>query len=274
MFEYDLHVHTTASDGILTPAEVIMLACQCGLRGIAITDHDTVNGVIDPNLFKLARKNEIEVIAGIEINTDYEDEEVHILGYFIDVREPQLLKRLEEIKQARVERMVKIVDRLHHMGIDISLRSVYKIAGTGAVGRPHIAMVMIENGYAATIKEVFDKYLRRGGLAYVPRYRLLLDEAMTLIKNAGGVAILAHPGLIKNKMVIEKVMNMGVEGMEVFYPEHTNAETSQFLNMARQRKLLVTGGSDFHGTENRNQLGCTGLDHLLFHQFVDNTGHS
>ncbi len=149
------------------------------------------------------------------------------------------------------------------------------MAGSGTVGRPHIAQVMIENGYAATIKEAFEKYLGRGKPAYVPRYRLLPREAINLIKLAGGVPILAHPGLIRNRLVIDKIMQMGIKGLEVFYPEHTGSQISQLLNLAVQKQMIITGGSDFHGTENtRNQMGCAGLDALSFQQFIQRIQNS
>jgi predicted metal-dependent phosphoesterase TrpH len=274
-FEYDLHVHTTASDGVLTPAEVVSLARLCGLRGIAITDHDTVEGLLDPQLFHLAAERNIQLISGIEINTDFEDEEVHILGYFINVQHTGLLNRLKEIKQARLERTAKIIDRLHNLSINIDPARVRQVAGSGTVGRPHIAQVMIENGYAATIKEVFEKYLGRGKPAYVPRYRLLPREAINLIKLAGGVPVLAHPGLIQNRLVIDKIMQMGIKGLEVFYPEHTGTQINQLLNLAVQKQMMITGGSDFHGTENtRNQMGCAGLDALSFQQFIQRIQNS
>ena len=274
-FEYDLHVHTTASDGVLTPPEIISLAGLCGLRGIAITDHDTVEGLLDPQLFRLAAERNIQLISGIEINTDFEDEEVHILGYFINIEHTGLLNRLREIEQARLERSAKIIDRLHNLSVDIDPVRVRQVAGSGTVGRPHIAQVMIENGYAATIKEAFEKYLGRGKSAYVPRYRLLPREAINLIKLAGGVPILAHPGLIRNRLVIDKIMQMGIKGLEVFYPEHTGSQISQLLNLAVQKQMIITGGSDFHGTENtRNQMGCAGLDALSFQQFIQRIQNS
>lgn len=274
-FEYDLHVHTTASDGVLTPPEIISLAGLCGLRGIAITDHDTVEGLLDPQLFRLAAERNIQLISGIEINTDFEDEEVHILGYFINIEHTGLLNRLREIEQARLERSAKIIDRLHNLSVDIDPVRVRQVAGSGTVGRPHIAQVMIENGYAATIKEAFEKYLGRGKPAYVPRYRLLPREAINLIKLAGGVPILAHPGLIRNRLVIDKIMQMGIRGLEVFYPEHTGSQISQLLNLAVQKQMIITGGSDFHGTENtRNQMGCAGLDALSFQQFIQRIQNS
>lgn len=267
--DYDLHIHTTASDGKLSPAEVVQLAKRCGLSGIAITDHDTVSGLADPILLKIAADDGMQVLSGIEINTDFEDEEVHILGYFINVTHPQLLKRLAEIKKARLDRTEKIINRLQAMHLDVSLDRVYEVAGNGTVGRPHIAQVMIENGYAGTIKEAFEKYLVRGGPAYVPRYRLLPDEAIRLIKMAGGVSILAHPGLIKNQMLINKIVEMDVMGIEVFYPEHTEYQIHNLLNFAHTNGLLITGGSDFHGTENsRNHIGGVGLDISLFQQFI------
>jgi predicted metal-dependent phosphoesterase TrpH len=270
MFEYDLHVHTTASDGVYTPAEMIQLAIESGLKGIAITDHDTVDGLRELKLSRLKLLNQIELVPGIEINTDFEEEEVHILGYFIDFGQPQLLSRLEALKAARKSRADKIIGRLHNLGIEINRDRVQEIAGSGAIGRPHIARAMIESGYGDSIKQVFDHYLKRGGPAYVPRYRLLPEEAIALIKDAGGTAILAHPGLINKTPVIDKVLKMGIQGLEIFYPEHTLYQIYQLLHLTLERKLLITGGSDFHGTENsRNQLGLTGLDSDRFQQFVE-----
>lgn len=271
MNNYDLHVHTTASDGLLSPAEVILHARHCGLRGIAITDHDTVSG-----LRSLARPgDELQLISGIEINTDYQNQEVHILGYFIDVENPELLQRLEKIKQARLERAVKIIDRLQELGLQLTLERIRQIAGAGPVGRPHIARAMIEQGYVDTYQAAFETYLGRGCPAYIPRYRLLPQEAISLIKKAGGITVLAHPGLVQDQTVIESVIRMGIDGLEVFYPEHTQADIEQFWHLARKSKLVVTGGSDFHGTEKtRNQLGRAGINDQQFAILLDIAGIS
>jgi predicted metal-dependent phosphoesterase TrpH len=266
---YDLHVHTTASDGLLSPEELIMLAHSNQLRGIAITDHDTVSGLIDTSWAQTAVQRQITVIPGLEINTDFADEEVHILGYFIDVNNSELLQRLDQIKEARKERIAKILKRLEQMNMYVNSARVYEIAGSGTIGRPHIAQAMIERGYAATIKEAFNKYLARGRPAYVPRYRLLPDEAIGMIKRAGGFPVLAHPGLIRSRGVVDEIIKMGIGGLEVFYPEHTDVQIREMQELAAKYGLVITGGSDFHGTEStRNQLGCAGLDSLLYQRFI------
>jgi predicted metal-dependent phosphoesterase TrpH len=223
----------------------------------------------------LAAEHDIQVISGIEINTDFKDEEIHILGYFIDVKNTQLLKSLDEIKHARLERNAKIIERLNEINFDINAERVKEVAGSGTIGRPHIAQVMIEKGYASTIKEVFEKYIGRGQPAYVPRYKLLPEDAIALVERAGGTPVLAHPGLVKKESVINEIILMGIKGLEVYYPEHTSTQTNKFLNMAYHHGLLITGGSDFHGTEDtRNQLGCSGLNHLSFQHFLNKTQKS
>lgn len=260
---YDLHVHSTASDGILTPAEVLLRAVEIGLRGIAITDHDTVSGIEEAHNFMTAHKISLQFIPGIELNTEVDDNEVHVLGYYIDYHNSRLLNRLQEIKEARWERAKKMVYRLKSMGLAISFEHVEKLARGDLIGRPHIAQALTEKGYVFSIKEAFQKYIGKGRPAYIPRYKFRPQEAIQLIKEADGVPILAHPGLLPNKELICEVIDMGVVGLEVYYPEHTLQQVNDFLRLTQQLNLLVTGGSDFHGTgsdESRSRLGCAGID--------------
>jgi len=259
---YDLHVHTTASDGILTPRQVMDKASEIGLIGIAITDHDTVEG-LDPALrYKREKGLSIDFIPGIEMNTEAYGEEIHILGYFIDYNDRCLRQRLLGIKEFRYVRAKKIIDKLTAMGIRIDFNEVETAAQGDLIGRPHIAQVLEEKGYVFSIKEAFARYIGKGRPAYVPRYKFLPEEAVRLIKKAGGVPVLAHPGLLKDQRIIEKIICLGIEGIEVYYPEHSKLQINEYIKLSRARNLLITGGSDFHGTDgegSRNRLGCTGV---------------
>lgn len=254
---YDLHVHTLASDGTLSPREVIQKAIDQGLKGLAITDHDTVAGLQSAWEFVAQQHYVIDFIPGIEMNTEAGLHEVHILGYFIDWKNINLLHRLEEIKKARQQRAITMVDRLNQLGFNIHLQRVRELAGSDLLARPHIAMAMMEKGYVFSVKEAFEKHIGKGKPAYVPRYKFLPNEAVSLIKGAGGLAVLAHPGLVGDDRLVRQLLNRGMDGIEVYYPEHSEDDVARYLEMAEERGLLVTGGSDFHGSNSgRNCLGC------------------
>ncbi|MGE5381682.1 MAG: PHP domain-containing protein [Methylocystaceae bacterium] len=250
---YDLHVHSTASDGIYTPRQIVKLAHQLGLTGIALTDHDTVDGVKDA---LIAGDSEgLDVIPGIEINTDYGEVEVHILGYGIEQESLPLRKKLAEIKEARVSRGSKIIDKLAALGLPLTWNEVTELAAGGVIGRPHIAMAMIKRGYVNSVKEAFDQYIGRGKEAYVPRYKVTPKEAAQIVVEAGGCPVLAHPGLVRNDQIISEIIKL-VQGIEVYYPEHSAREIEKWNRLAENRGLLITGGSDFHGLPgNKNGLG-------------------
>ncbi len=259
---YDLHVHTTASDGLLTPQQVMDAAVEMGLLGIAITDHDTVEGLEPALQYKVGKRLSIDFIPGIEMNTEAYGEEIHILGYFIDYKNTFLKQRLTEIRDSRYVRAKKIIDKLKVMGIKISFKEVEMAAQGDLIGRPHIAQVLKEKGYVFSIKEAFEKYIGKGRSAYVSRYKFLPEEAIELIKKAGGLPVLAHPGLLRDQGIIEKIICMGIKGIEVYYPEHSKLQVNEYIKLSREKNLLITGGSDFHGTdgeESRSRLGYTGV---------------
>lgn len=260
---YDMHIHTSASDGVFSAAEVLYQACRMGLPGIAITDHDTVEGL--PTAWSCLNSEQLnlELISGIELNTEVEDGEIHILGYFIDFECQQLIKDLELIKTARFERAQRMVARLREMGYAITFEQVQRLARKDLIARPHIATALMEKGYVSSIREAFNKLIGRGCPAYVPRYRFTPERAIELIHIAGGISVLAHPGLLRQPRLVDLVLEMGVEGIEAFYPEHTFEDTNYFVALAEQRGLLITGGSDFHGNaaeSSRNRLGCCGIN--------------
>ncbi len=269
---YDLHIHTKASDGILSSSEVIDYAISIGLRGISITDHDTIDGLEVAQNYIQQINTYLKFVPGIELNTDYNDSEVHILGYFIDYLNQPMLTRLMELRQSRYERAKKMIEKLHNMGLVINLDTVKKLAAGDLIGRPHIAQALMDKGYVFSIKEAFDKYISKGRPAYVPRYKFLPDEAIRIIHGAGGIAVLAHPGLIKNTNVVNEIITMGIEGIEVYYPEHHPLQIDYYLKLCKNKKLLVTGGSDFHGSssgDSRSRLGCAGINEELFTKLIN-----
>ncbi len=242
----DMHTHTTMSDGLLTPSELIDYAVEKKLSGIAITDHDTVDGIEEAMIYSGQIDNFI-VLAGIELSTELLGEEVHILGYGIDYKDKELLKLLEEIQSHRKKRIKEIVVKLQSLGLAITHEQVIECAGPGTIGRPHLAKTLLANNYVETIEEAFNKYLAKGAPAYVPRYKLHPKEAIRLIKNVRGLSVLAHPGLIKSQKIIRKVLEMNIDGIEVHHPDHTWEERCRFEDIARENRLFITAGSDFHG---------------------------
>jgi predicted metal-dependent phosphoesterase TrpH len=245
----DLHTHSTASDGSMTPLELVRHASSKGLAAIAITDHDTVNGVAQA--MEEGLKLGIEVIPGVEISVDF-DPEMHLLGYFPNGHVYAILKTLEELREKREQRNPRIVNKLNELGLEITLSEVSKLALGGNVGRPHVARAMVNRGYVASIDEAFDKYLASGRPAYFKKDKLTPAEGIVEIVRAGGVPVLAHPiylgmtGECLDQLLAELV-GVGLMGIEAYYTENTPERTAELLQLAMKHKLLVTGGSDFHG---------------------------
>jgi len=247
----DLHTHSTASDGSFRPAEVVRLAKVAGLKAMALTDHDTTDGLAEA----LAAGAElgVEVIPGVEISAQFIDDTMHILGYFLDFRSGKLAERLAVLKQARKERNPKIVAKLNALGIPITMEQVERASGGGQVGRPHIARALLESGYVSSMQQAFDIYLKNGGKAYVEKFRFPPAEAMDMIREAGGVPVLAHPFTLglgsasALKEVLLDLKDQGLAGVEIFYADHSPEQEALYLKLAQELGLLVTGGSDFHG---------------------------
>ena len=245
----DLHIHTTASDGRLTPQEVIVSAIGAGLHAIAITDHDTLAGYLEVSQTAQA---EITIIPGIEFSTDLPQNEVHILGYYLDPSHDELQEILTRIISDRIDRTRKIISILDELGYNISFDRVKEIAGRAqAIGRPHIAAALIEKQYFTNVSQVFNSLLAKNGPAYIPHFKLSPQEAIAIIHKAGGLAILAHPGLVNEDALIQDMIRLGVDGIEAIHPAHSEQQVQIYTEWADKESLLVTGGSDFHSIPGR-----------------------
>jgi len=256
----DLHIHTTASDGKLSPAEIVKKAAGLGLETIAISDHDTVNGII-PALTAAHVYPKLTVIPAVELSTDVPSGEIHVLGYYIDYTNQEFEADLTRMRNSRLERAHKIIEKLQNLGIKIDYSRVQEIAGDGTLGRPHIAQAMLEKGYIQEFKEAFNKYIGHGGPAYVERDKLTPTEAVQLIINTGGLPVLAHPLTSGNveTMIIE-LKAAGLVGMEVYYAAYSFEEVSPLLGLAYKHGLIATGGTDYHGIENNSETIMGGVD--------------
>jgi len=247
----DLHLHTTASDGIFSPREVVQKAKNLGLSTIAITDHDSIEGLDEA--IKAGQEKKVEVIPGIELSALEGEREVHILGYFIDPTNWRLAETLSKIIETRQNRAREMIEKLNSFGVDISIDRVKEISGNSFIGRPHIAKAMIEKGYIEEISEAFTKdFIGRGGRAYVERFELSPRQAIELIYEAKGISVLAHPGYLNDRSSltdedISGYATMGVQGLEVYYSNHTLRQIEVYKKIAEKYNLKITGGSDCHG---------------------------
>jgi len=251
MKHVDLHSHTTFSDGSYTPEELFSYAKEKNLDALAITDHDTVSGY--PEAKKASEKFGVELIPGIEISCQFQPGTLHILGYFLNPNDPNLLKGLKGVQNARAERNPQIIQKLIELGIHITLEDVEVKSGGDQIGRPHFAQVLIEKGYVKDNEEAFSKYLGKGAAAYLDKRRLSAREGIALIEKAGGVAVVAHPKLLKvsdrDQLValFSEWKGYGLKGVEA-YSSCQNAQEQKFWHaLGKELGLLITGGSDFHG---------------------------
>jgi len=244
----DLHAHTTASDGALSPRELVRLAVKHGVRVLAVTDHDSTEGLAEA-VAEAARHPALTIVPGLEINCDVDGAEVHVLGYFIDTEAAWFQDFLRGQREERVARVHRIAARLGELGMPIDPAEVFAIAKDGAPGRPHVAQVMVNRGYVKTVREAFDRYLRAGGAANVPRGRLVPVEAVQVIRGAHGVPVLAHPGLARRDEMIPDLVRAGLMGIEAHYAEHSAAQTRMYEQLCVALGLIATGGSDYHGSQ-------------------------
>ncbi|PID40647.1 MAG: phosphatase [Proteobacteria bacterium] len=251
----DLHVHSTASDGTLSPSDILTRAVELGLSAISITDHDTLDGA--KTALTVGIPPVLQFTTGIEISAaapdGYHLGSVHILGYGIDPNDKPLNELLQHLIHARQQRNPQIIDQLNAMGMDVNMADLADVAGNGTAGRPHIARLLVQRGMATSINDAFDRFLGKNKPAYVDKYRAPMQTAIEAIDHAGGVAVLAHPILngITDPAAFERFLvtlkSLGLKGIEAIYPDHSEAVTAEYLRLARKHRLLITGGSDFHG---------------------------
>lgn len=240
----DLHTHTNLSDGNYSPCELIELAFKNGINVLSITDHDSINAY--EIAIECANDLKIELIPGVEISTDLEDKEIHLLGLFINIKSDELKKYLNFFREERYHRAKRIINKLNKLGLSISIDDVLQLANNSAIGRPHIANTLIEKGYVKNYQEAFDKYLGDHSAAYERKIHVSVQSALKLISEAGGLSFVAHPGYMKENLLL-KLIEYGIDGIEVVHPSHNENQIQFYRGIVNQYCLLETGGSDFHG---------------------------
>ena len=242
----DLHIHSTASDGTLTPEQIVARARELGMRAIALADHDTIDGIAPARA--AAEGTELLVLPCVEISTDWENTEIHVLGFFLDYGNAELREKLALIREAREGRADKIVARLQELGMNVSYEAVLARSDGGSVGRPHVAAELVAKGYVRTQNEAFDKYLGRDKPAYIPRYKLSYLEAIAIIEHCGGLPVLSHPALVRNDHTVA-AMVPALGGLEAYHSAHSASQGRKYARIARENGLLITGGTDSHGPQ-------------------------
>ncbi|MBY8995906.1 MAG: PHP domain-containing protein [Candidatus Heimdallarchaeota archaeon] len=269
----DLHLHTTASDGTFSPTQVVKVAIELKLKAIAITDHDTVGGIIEAR--EAAENEPIDVIPGIEFSTEIHSESFHIVGLFVDYQNKDLLKLTHEIQNAREIRAKKIIEKVNSLnaGPKITFQEVLELS-EGLIGRPHIGEVMIRNGYAKTMTEVFENFLKRGGPCYVPRFKLSPKEAIEFLLGINAIPILAHPGYVSSEIDLDSFLGelkqYGLMGLEVYYPSHSEEQIKHFRELAKKYDLLESGGTDCHGKLNEGPfIGSLNIPYTILEKIKE-----
>ncbi len=241
----DLHLHTNFSDGTFTPEELVARGKALGFRALALSDHDTVEGC--PRMSAACVAGGIEFIPATELTAELDGIELHLLGYFLDITNPTLLVELARFQEVRQNRIREMVERINAMNVPLRAEAVFELANCRAPGRPHVARAMVKAGLVHNLDEAFDRFLRKGKPAWVPKFKMSALQAIELVHQAGGVAVMAHPGLNKCDDVIPALAECGLDGLECFHTRHPAATAEHYLRMAEQQHLLVTGGSDCHG---------------------------
>ncbi|MGZ3480835.1 MAG: PHP domain-containing protein [Myxococcaceae bacterium] len=257
----DLHSHTTASDGELSPEDLLARARKCGVQTLAVTDHDTVKGLARARA--AAEAEGVRLVPGIEVSAFAEGREIHVLGHFVDPAEPGLASYSVRLGDERSERMGRMVERMNSLGFPVTLEEVERIAAGAHLGRPHLALALLARGYVTSSREAFDRFLGDGKPGWVDRLRVSAEEAIAMLHQAGGTATIAHPGSSKvSGYTLERLAKVGLDGLEVFHPDHVPSQREAFLRQADALGLVPTAGSDFHGprvTPDRS-LGMVSLD--------------
>ncbi len=266
MKKIDLHTHSTASDGTFTPTELVLEAKRVGLYSVALTDHDTVSGIDE--FIEAGIKYNIRTIAGVELSTEYEDTEIHVLGLFIDPENQALLRQLHEFRSNRDNRNLKMIERLREEGFRITAEEIYERDPEAVIARPHIARYLADTHQVKDIQEAFDKYIGEGCCCYVERYKITPMRAVELIHAAGGVAILAHPCLYKisddtMKKMLKEMVKARLDGIEAIYSRNQGSDEEKYRALAKKFGLIISGGTDFHGANKPDIHLGTGTGNLV-----------
>ncbi len=248
----DLHFHSTFSDGTYTPSYIASIAREKGFSALALTDHDTVDGL--PEFFEACAANGLQPMTGMELTCQIGVREVHLLGYDFDMAHQRLCEELKVQQEHRAQRVQRMIEKLRGLNIDISLDQVMARAGKASLGRPHVALALVESGVVQTVDRAFAEYLVRGAPGFVDKPRLGVKEAIRLIREAGGIAVLAHPGIAHTDGAIPELVRAGLQGLEVWHSKHDESTVRKYLQMTERYKLLATGGSDCHGMTKQKQL--------------------
>ncbi|MFZ7132125.1 MAG: PHP domain-containing protein [Eubacteriales bacterium] len=243
----DLHIHSIYSDGKLSVKSIIKYASELHLKTISITDHDTIEGLKEPIISQSHLS--LEIVPGVEFSTVYKGQEIHILGYYFDINNEKLNQLLGILQHSRRQRAMEIAKKLKHVGIPIMEEDLDQVNHGYSVGRPHIAQIIVNKGFALDYNDAFHKYLLPGTQGYVPRYKLASKDAIEVIKGAGGISVLAHPGLIKDQSLIQEILTLDIDGIEVYHTKHTSQHVRHYYCLSKENDLLITGGSDCHGNK-------------------------
>ena len=241
----DLHLHTQFSDGTFTPEELVLHAQNHGLACIALTDHDTVEGC--ERAAAACATVKMEFITGAELTAEHEDTEVHIIGYFLDTKNPTLIQRVAHFQAVRQNRIYEMVAALNKLGVSLKAEAVFALANCKSPGRPHVARTLVKEKLVGSLDEAFERFLKKGRPAWIPKTKMSALEAVELIHSASGLAVMAHPGLNRTDEIIPDLVDSGLDGIECFHTKHSTAMSERYLEIADQYHLLVTGGSDCHG---------------------------
>jgi predicted metal-dependent phosphoesterase TrpH len=272
---YDLHTHTSRSDGTNTPAENVALAIERGLDGLGVTDHDTTDGLEES--FDAAAGSDLEIVPGLEFSAEYDGASLHVLAYWIDPAYPGLREELRRLTDTRFRRGEMMIEKLQALGYDISFDRVRELAGDDLIARPHVAQAMVEAGIVATEREAFERFISDDGPAYVPKHALHPMQALALIREAGGVCVLAHPGMWKSvgsvpDELIERMASGGMVGLEVDHPDHGAEQRARYRALAGRLDLVATGASDCHGARYGYRMGSETTDPERFGELKRRAG--
>lgn len=263
----DLHIHTTSSDGLLSPEEVVEIAKRAGLSAIAIADHDAIDGIFRAKV--KAEELKIELIPAVELSVSYKGDDFHMLAYLVDYKDENFRKRIESFRDERLQRGEKMVKKLNEMGINLSLDAVRAIAQNSSVGRPHLADALIKGEYVHTYEEAFARYLGYHAPAYVPKKYLTPEEGIELIHAVKGISVLAHPGTTRRDEVIPDLTSFGLDGLEAYHSQYDLETTQYYINLANKFGLIYTGGSDCHGRRDKILIGTVKVPYQCLERLKD-----